>query len=449
MATIHKTHLARILGTFTDTFGLAREAAAAAILLIAVVIGLAVAWFVESAPPDIITITTGPEGSAFQSIANNYRPILARNGVSLKVLASQGSEENLKRLADPSFHVDIGFVQGGVTNGVDTGKLVSLGSVSYSPLLVFYRSATPMVLLSELTGKRLSIGPVGSGAHSLALALLDANGIQPGGATTLLDLDGEDATKALMDGNLDAVFLMGDSASPQTMRTLLRKPGIQLMDFTQADGYTRRIHYLNKLELPEGCVDFGKNIPWHDVHLIGPTVELIARPNLHPALSDLLLEAATEVHGRPTLFQSRGEFPAPQEHEFHISPDALRYYKSGKSFFYRHFPFWLASLVNRILVVFVPVVLVLIPGLRLIPAAFRWRIRLLIYRWYRALLALEREPYEELTPEKREDFLKRLDHIENEVNRMKVPASFADQFYALRANISFVRGKLTAGAPSN
>jgi TRAP-type uncharacterized transport system substrate-binding protein len=258
MATIHKTHLARILGTFTDTFGLAREAAAAAILLIAVVIGLAVAWFVESAPPDIITITTGPEGSAFQSIANNYRPILARNGVSLKVLASQGSEENLKRLADPSFHVDIGFVQGGVTNGVDTGKLVSLGSVSYSPLLVFYRSATPMVLLSELTGKRLSIGPVGSGAHSLALALLDANGIQPGGATTLLDLDGEDATKALMDGNLDAVFLMGDSASPQTMRTLLRKPGIQLMDFTQADGYTRRIHYLNKLELPEGCVDFGK-----------------------------------------------------------------------------------------------------------------------------------------------------------------------------------------------
>ncbi len=449
MTAAHKSHLARFLGTFTDTFGLGREAAAVAIVLTTVVIGFAVAWFVQSAPPDTITITTGPQGSAYQSIADKYRPILARNGVSLKVLTSKGSEDNLKRLADSSFHVDIGFVQGGVTNGVDTGKLVSLGSISYSPLLVFYRSARPMDLLSDLTGKRLAIGPVGSGTRALSLALLDVNGIQPGGVTTLLDMDAEVATKALTDGNLDAVFLMGDSASPQTMRKLLLTPDIQLMDFTQADGYTRRIHYLNKLELPRGCVDFGKDIPSHDVHLVGPTIEIIARPELHPALSDLLLEAAAEVHGRPALFQLRGEFPASQEHEFHISPDALRYYKSGKSFFYRHFPFWLASLINRILVVFVPVVLVLIPGLRLIPAAYRWRIRLLIYRWYRALLTLEREPYEELTQEKREEFLKRLDHIETEVNRMKVPASFADQFYALRANISFVRGKLTAGAPSH
>ena len=448
MTTTHKSHAARFLGTFTETFGLGREAAITAILLITVVIGFAIAWFVQSAPPDSITITAGPEGSAYQSIADKYRPILARNGVALKVLSSQGSQENLKRLADPSIHVDIGFVQGGVTNGVDAGKLVSLGSVSYSPLLVFYRSATPVELLSGLAGKRLSIGPVGSGTRALSLALLDANGIQPGGTTTLLDMGAEDATKALMDGTIDAVFMMGDSASPQTMRKLFRTPEVQLMDFTQADGYTRRIHYLNKLELPRGCVDFGKDIPAHDVQLVGPTIELIARPDLHPALSDLLLEAAAEVHGRATLFQRRGEFPAPVEHEFHISPDALRYYKSGKSFFYRHFPFWLASLVNRILVVFVPVVLVLIPGLRLIPAAYRWRVRLLIYRWYRALLKLEREPYEELTREKREEFLKRLDHIETEVNRMKVPASFADQFYALRVNISFVRGRLMAGAPS-
>jgi TRAP-type uncharacterized transport system substrate-binding protein len=441
-----KTGLARVLAVFTETFGLGRAAAISAILLISSVTIFAVFWFFHSAPPRTITITTGPEGSAFHRAAEKYRTILARNGVKLNILSSEGSLENLKRLGDPSFRVDIGFVQGGVTNGINTDKLVSLGSVAYEPLLVFYRSATPVDLLSELNGKRLAIGPVGSGTRFLAFALLAANGIKPGGATVLLDLDAEDATKALLAGTVDAVFLTSDSASTQNMRQLLRTPDIRLFDFTQADGYTRRIHYLNKLELPKGSIDFGENIPAHDVYLIGPTVELIARANLHPALIDLLLEAAREVHGRAALLQRRGEFPAPVEVDFHLSGEARRFYTSGKSFLYRSLPFWLASRVNRILVVFVPMIFVLIPGLRFIPTVYRWQIRLRIYRSYRALLVLERESFEPSTPEKREELLSQLDHIEEAVNKMKVPASFADQFYGLRGHIVFVRDRLT-GSP--
>ncbi len=437
-----KIGLTRVLAVFTETFGLGRAAAISAILLISSVTVFAVFWFFHSAPPRTITITTGPEGSAFQRSAEKYRKILARSGVKLKILSSEGSLENLKRLGDPSFRVDIGFVQGGVTNGVDTDKLVSLGSVGYEPLLVFYRSATPVDLISGLNGKRLAIGPVGSGTRSLALALLAANGIEPEGATALLDLDAEGATKALIESNVDAVFLMGDSASTQTMRQLLRTPDIRLFDFTQADGYARRIHYLNKLTLPKGAIDFGKNIPAQDFYLIGPTVELIARANLHPAISDLLLEAAREVHGNATLFQRRGEFPAPVEVDFHLSNEARRFYTSGKSFLYRSLPFWLASRVNRILVVFVPMLFVLIPGLRFIPTIYRWQIRLRIYRSYRALLVLERESFAPSTPEKRAELLGHLDRIEKAVNKMKVPASFADQFYGLRGNIGLVRNKL-------
>jgi hypothetical protein len=185
----------------------------------------------------------------------------------------------------------------------------------------------------------------------------------------------------------------------------------------QADGYTRRIGYLNKLVLPKGSIDFGKDIPAHEVSLIGPTVELIARAGLHPALSDLLLEAAREVHGKSGLFKRRGEFPAPLEHEFNISADASRYYKSGKSFLYRYLPFRLASLMNRIIVVAVPMVVILLPGLRIIPALYRWRIKLRIYRWYRALLLLERDLITRLAREEREELLGRLDHIEEEVNK--------------------------------
>jgi hypothetical protein len=335
-----------------------------------------------------------------------------------------------------------------VTNGINTDKLVSLGSVAYEPLLVFYRSAAPVDFLSELNGKRLAIGPVGSGTRFLAFALLAANGIKPGGATVLLDLDAEGATKALLASTVDAVFLMGDSASTQNMRELLRTPDIRLFDFTQADGYARRIHYLNKLELPKGSIDLGENIPPHDVYLIGPTVELIARANLHPALTDLLLEAAREVHGRAALLQRRGEFPAPLEVDFHLSGEARRFYASGKSFLYRSLPFWLASRVNRILVVFVPMIFVLIPGLRFIPSVYRWQIRLRIYRSYRALLVLERESFAPSTPEKREELLSQLDHIEKAVNEMKVPASFANEFYGLRGHIVFVRDRLM-GSPES
>jgi TRAP-type uncharacterized transport system substrate-binding protein len=442
--TLKNNGFTRVVGIFTETFGLGRAAAISAILLIASVTLFAVFWFFHSAPPHTITITTGPEGSAFQKSAEKYRAILARSGVKLKMLPSAGSLENLNRLGDPAFRVDIGFVQGGVTNGINTANLVSLGSVAYEPLFVFYRGAAPLDLLSELSGKRLAIGSVGSGTRFLASSLLAVNGIEPGGATTLLDLDAEDATRALIAGTVDAVFLTSDSASTQNMRDLLRTPDVRLFNFTQADGYARRIHYLNKVELPQGAIDFGKNIPAQDVYLVAPTVELIARTKLHPALVDLLLEAAREVHGNATLLQRRGEFPAPVEVDYHLSDEARRYYASGKSFLYRSLPFWLASRVNRILVAFVPMLFVLIPGLRLIPSAYQWQIRLRIYRSYRALLTVEREAFPNITPQEREALLTRVNHIEKTVNKMKFPASFADQFYGLRQNIIFVRSKLTA-----
>jgi len=441
-----KSNFSRLLSLFTETFGLGRAAAVGAILLICLATLLGAVLFLKSAPPNTLTITSGPEGSLFRTNAEKYRVILARNGVTLKVLPSQGSLENLERLQDARFRVDVGFVQGGVTNANSLDKLVSLGSIAYQPLLIFYRGTTTVELLSGLSGKKLSIGPVGSGTHALALALLMTNGIQPGGPTTLMQLDAESAAKALVAGEVDAVFLMGDSASPQIMGKLLRTAEIQLLSFSQADGYVRRIPYLNKLDLPVGSIDLGKNIPARDIHLIGPTVELVARENLHPALSDILLETAREVHGRASLLQHRGEFPAPLEHDFRISPEATRYYKSGKSFFYRHLHFWLAGLVNRILAVAVPLVVLLIPGFRTIPALFRLRVKLRLYRWYRALLLVERDLFADAAG-KREESLRRLDDIEAAVNKMKVPASFADQFYALRGHIGFVREGLRNTEP--
>ena len=400
-------------------------------------------YFLQPAPPSTITISSGPDGSIFRSVAEKYRSILARNDIKLEILPSDGSLDNLRRLTDENGRVDIGFVQAGLATSSDIDNVVSLGSMFYEPLAILYRNSRPVARLSELEGKRVAIGPEGSGTRFLALALLKANGIQPGGSTKLVDLAGEPAAEALRKHQIDVAFLMGDSASPATIKQTLHTKGVRLFGFPQAEAYLRRFRYLNKLEFPPGSFDLGENLPRKPLVMLAPTVELIARTDLHPALSDLLIEAAQEVHGRATLLQRAGEFPVPLEHEYKISADATRYYKSGKSFAYRHLPFWLASLTDRIIVMLVPIIIILIPGLRFVPDLYGWRIRRRIYRRYGELMALERAALASVSSQDRAALLARLDQIEQSVINGKIPGSFADETYVLRQHIDFVRERLT------
>ncbi|GAB3629597.1 C4-dicarboxylate ABC transporter substrate-binding protein [Pandoraea terrae] len=412
------------------------------VLLSLAAVWLAV-WLVQPAPPRHITITAGPEGSSFWNAAQKYRAILARNDITLEVLPSEGSRQNIERLADRKQNVDLGLVQGGVSTGIDVDGLQSLGSVFFAPITVFYRGKT-ISKLSDLTGKRIAIGREGSGARALSLALLKMNGIEPNGRTTLTAYDGQDAAQALTEGRVDAAMLTGDTATGPTMGKLMRTPGIHLMDFSQADAYTRRFTYLNQLTLPAGVFDLGKNLPPHAVHVISPTVELVARDSLHPALSDLLIEAAKEVHGRAGVLQRAGEFPSSQAHEFPLSDDAKRYYASGKGFLYRHLPFWLASLADRVLVLLVPIIVVLIPAFRLVPSLYAWRVKSRLYRWYGTLIGLEREAMADDAHTAYPELTRRLDATELAVNRLKIPLAYADQFYVLREHIGFVRQRLNA-----
>ncbi|MFP4903770.1 C4-dicarboxylate ABC transporter substrate-binding protein, partial [Paraburkholderia sp. BR14261] len=214
-------------------------------------------------------------------------------------------------------------------------------------------------------------------------------------------------------------------------------------DFVQADAYARRFPFLTAITIPMGAFDFGRNLPAAPLHFIAPTAELVARDSLHPALSDLLIEAAKEVHGRSTLLQRAGEFPAPRAQDFPISADAARYYKSGKSFLYRVLPFWVASLADRLVVLLVPIIVVLIPGLRIVPSLYAWRVKSRIYRWYGSLIALERAAMADNSPTERRALIRQLDKIEESVNGMKMPLAYAEQFYVLREHIGFVRARLS------
>lgn len=436
----------RMVAIISDTFGLSTMMASFAAFFVVLVAVLAVVWFVKSAPPHTLTISSGRPGSSLERYAEAYKKILATHGIELKILPSGGSEENLERLLSEQPSVEVGFVQGGLSAGRNLDRLVSLGSVAYEPLWIFYRGQTEIGRLSQLQGERIAVGAVGSGSRALALTVLQPNGIT-GMPTVLLDVDAEKAAKGLKDGSIDAIFLTGDSAQSQTVRELLRSTDVHLFSFTQSDAYTRRFDFLNRIALPEGSIDLGRDMPSHEVTLIGPTVELVARKGLNSALSDLLIEVAREVHGKAGLLQRRGEFPAPIEHEFKLSDDAQRYYKSGRGFIYRAIgSFWLASLVNRLLVAFVPALLLIIPAVRFFPSAYRWTVQVRFFRCYRRLLRLDQEASAPLSAEQHKALIERLDEIEASVNALRVPAYLADQYYGLRGHITFVRDRLVSSA---
>ncbi len=408
------------------------------------VVCLAVFLFFNSAAPTTLTIAGGEEGSIFQKNALKYKKALAREGVTLTILPSNGSIDNLNKLADKRVKVDIGFVQSGVAKNIKIDKLMSLGSITYQPMMFFYRGESKN-LISDFAGQRLNIGEPGSGTRSLALNILKENGILPGGDTQLIEKPSLNPVEDLLQDKIDAIFVMGDSIPLQLIKDLVKTPGINIFNFNQADGYTRRIKYLHKLVLPEGAVDLGKNIPVNNLNLIAPSVELIARDTLHPALSDLLLDVANQVHGSASMFVKRGEFPNLNTQEYRISPDATRYYKSGKSFLYRDFPFWMASFINRMLVVLVPLLLILIPAIKLAPSVYRWKIQLAIYPFYKALLELERDAFGlAIDADKRQEIMDNLDQLEVRLSKIKIPAAFADMFYGLRGHINFVRTRLLA-----
>jgi len=401
----------------------------------------ATAQFIRPAPPAYLVLASGSEGGAYQLYAARYKQILARNGIDLRELPTAGALENLQRLRDPQQEVDVAFIQGGTTYnlGLDLEKepLVSLGSLYNEPLWVFYRGDAEIERLTQFKGKRLAIGSEGSGSRKLALELLEASGIAAG-STQLLESGGMTAVADLLSGKADAVFVVG-SAQSAAVWSLLYSEGVRLMSFSQADAYPSRFPHLSKVTLPQGAIDLVRGIPVREVTLLAPVATLVARNETHPALIDLLVQAAAEVHGGAALFQRAGEFPSSKPGDFPLSKEAERYYKSGKPFLQRYLPFWAATLVDRLAVMIIPILALLYPLFKITPFLYTWRVRSRIYRRYGELKFLEKELAKNPAERTQEEWQARLDRIEADVSRLTTPLAFSDQLYTLRGHIALVR----------
>ncbi len=415
--------------------------------IVLVVAGVfAFTWqFVDPAPPRTITIATGAEGGAYADYGARYRAVLAESGLDLRVRHTAGTVENIRLLLDPASGVDAAFVQGGVGDPSDAPGLVSLASVFREPLWVLARGAAPPALLSDLRGRRIAVGAAGSGTRVLAHTLLAANGIDESN-TELRSIGSAEAMKALEAGEIDAAFFVTARPSP-ALDALIRDPAVHVMDFRRADAYQRLHRYLTRVTVPEGVLSLEANLPPGDLTLVAPTAALVVHDELHPALKDLLLGAAMRVHRPGGLFADAGEFPSTDYVDFPLSDDAARYFKSGPTFLRRVLPFWAAVMVERLLILLLPLITVMIPLFRLAPPAYRWRVRRRIYRWYKELREIEETAHVARDAAELDALSERLDQVQDQVGKLKVPLSYAEDLYHLRLHVAFLKNYLAeAGA---
>ena len=392
-------------------------------------------------PPHVIVMATGPEGDTYYDIGQRYRAVLARANVEVQLVPTAGSVENLDSLLNANSRVGVALIEGGIFGARDISGVESLGTVFYEPLWWFHRRALEGSGNESLRDRKVSIGPEGSGTRSLSLELMKRSGME-GRFAQVLALAPRAAGEALLAGDIDVAFMMTSWESP-VVQQLLADERMELSGFPHADAFVALYPFLTKVVVPRGVTDIEKDRPPADVVLIATKASLVVRYNLHPAIQYLLLNAAREIHSGPSIFHRANQFPAPEAIDIPLSNEAQRFYKSGLPFLNDYFPFWMAALTGKLIILLIPILGVLYPMMRFLPRLYDWLMRSKILRMYGELRFLEGEmPNARGRERYTGEMIARLDRLEEQANHAKVPVAYASMLYSLRNHIDMVREAL-------
>ena len=406
----------------------------AAIFCIVGLSWLALEYFVPSAPSKF-SIATGGRNQIYEAIGNKYWDVLARSKIDLHVTLTSGAVENIALLNDPKSGIKVGIVQGGISDSDQSPDLMSLGRINYQIYWIFY-SATELINdLRQLKGKRIALGPQGSGQRPMTEKILEASGVSSE-TTTLLGLSAQDAVNAINDGQIDALFLPFALDLP-ILHSLLANPRVRPMSFSGADALTRIFPFLVRLVLPRAVIDFERIVPETDMVLIAASNVVLVRKDIHPALIDLLAQAIVETHGKPGVFQQAGDFPTSTDPEYPVSQSARDFYRNGPSFLNRYLPFWMTSYVQRAIAVLVAVIAIVLPVFSQAPKLYLWFVRDRMRKLYRRLRIVDKVLLTELSVPQVQALQTDLDSIDRAANI--VPMRNSDLFFDLRTHIDRTR----------
>jgi len=414
---------------------------ASTVVAVVGVASLALIYFIP-APPSKVVMATAFKGASFEYYGRQYREIFARSHVELDLRETAGAVENLKLLQDPTAGVQIAFVTGGLSDSKHTPEVLSLGTVYDQPFWIFYPANKQLDQLSQLKGKRIAVGPEGSATRHMAEQVLGKGGVNSETAS-LLPFAGEAADRALKDGQVDAVWIIGVPEAT-AVQSFLRNPSVRPMNFPMSEAFTRIFPDLTRMTLPQGTIDIERVIPSSDVQLIGTKSKVLIRSDLHPEIVQLLLQTMKEVHSGADLFHRNGEYPNGSDSEYTVAPTAIDFYKNGPSLMQRHLPLWASIHVQRAIALLLTGIAIGLPLLHFLPQSYNWMIRRRLFYWYAELRALEAS-FESVTSHKQLiDKQAEIERIEGDLSKIHFPLTFSDQVYNLRHHIDLVRRKIAS-----
>ncbi len=314
-----------------------------------VLIALAALWWAvgnlrRALPPDLVIIQAGPPGGSFDAHARRYAEHLNAQGLHAQVRNQDDSLKIIDRLGGTG-KVQVGFTAQRV-DGLRHPDVASAGVVELQPLFLFLRRglAEPLRSPAGLAGRRLVMPLEGSATAQAAQDLLARYDVTRQNASFGFLKMGE-AAAALQRGEYDAGFFMlaPDNA---LVRQLALDPGLVLYSFDDSVGIARHIDYLKPATLARGAFDLKAVLPPRDVSLIGATVNVIVREDIHPAVLYALLQAMSDVHKGQTLVSDPGTYPRQAGTTLPVHPLAQAWAKNGTPWLFTHLPPDVAGVVD-------------------------------------------------------------------------------------------------------
>lgn len=394
--------------------------------------------FIKPSPKKEITIATGSKHGEYYQTALKYKELLEKEKVKVNIINSSGSIENIQLLKDKK--ADIAFIQNGTLKNNNSDNFQSLASVYYEPLWLFYKKDLKKIeYIQDFKSKKLAIGNKGSGTKDLSLEILKINGVDSNN-TTFFDYDSKKAKEELLKGNIDALFLV-TSPDSKIIKELLQNENIALMSFKRSKAYSKKFHFLNSINLYEGTIDLYNNMPQEDKKLLATTATLIVNTDFSEELTRILLKKVNEVHNKKSLLTSENQFPNISNLEITLNEEAHRYFTYGDTWLEKIFPFWIASNLDRLKILLIPLLTLLFPLFKGVFPLYRWSIRSKIYRWYDEVQELDLS-LETLDKKQLKEKLSELEELKKEIKEeTKVPLSYMGEYYDLIMHLELIISK--------
>ena len=161
---------------WNDSVSFLKETWPFLLLLLILIFGLIYYW--NPPPPKTIMMASGSAGGSYEQLASKYVEYFKEHNVTIELLPTSGSQENIQRLSDRKDPIQAAFVQGGSLHNKTVPGVESLGSVDYEPIWFFYKGdlfKNGRLDKTKVPKARIAVGPEGSGTHVQAIKILRVN----------------------------------------------------------------------------------------------------------------------------------------------------------------------------------------------------------------------------------------------------------------------------------